>query len=222
MDASGISKTVRCKFMGIAPEGVKLISIGIAATVLSVFLCFWSKWIGVPLLVLGAAFTLFSAYFFRDPKRDKFFAPTEIACPADGTVLSVGIEKDPDLLVVRIFLSIFNVHLQRSPMDGKVESVSRARGKFAVAYKPEARENERNMITITGEQGRFAHVEQITGAIARRIVAYVKGGDSVRISDKIGMIYFGSQVAVYLPKGTRVMVRPGEKVYGAETVLGLW
>ena len=208
--------------MGIVLEGVKLIGFGAAAAVAGGLLCFWSKWAGGPLLALGLLFTIFSAYFFRDPKRDKIFAPGEIASPADGTVLSVRVEDDPDMLVVRIFLSVFNVHLQRSPMDGKVESVAYTRGKFAVAYKPEASENERNMITITGEQGRFAHVEQITGAIARRIVAYVKGGDAVKISDRIGMIYFGSQVAVYLPKGTRVLVKPGEKVYGAETVLGLW
>ncbi|MBI4802390.1 MAG: phosphatidylserine decarboxylase family protein [Elusimicrobia bacterium] len=205
-----------------APEGIKLIAGGAAAILFGAVLCFWSKWVGTPLLALGAAAALFSAYFFRDPARDKVFAPAEIACPADGTVLSVGIEKDPEIIVVRVFLSIFNVHVQRSPMDGKVESVAYSKGKFAVAYKPEAGENARNMIMITGEQGRFAQVEQITGAIARRIAAYVKAGDAVRISDRIGMIYFGSQVAVYLPKNTRVLVRPGEKVYGAETVLGLW
>ncbi|MBU2573800.1 MAG: phosphatidylserine decarboxylase family protein [Elusimicrobia bacterium] len=208
--------------MGLAPEGIKLLAGGAAATVLGAALCFWSKWAGLPLLVIGAAFTLFSAYFFRDPARDRVFAPAEIACPADGTVLSVGIEKDPEIMVVRIFLSILNVHIQRSPMDGKVESVACTRGKFAVAYKPQARENARNRIAITGEQGRFAHVEQITGAIARRLAVYVKAGDSVKISDRLGMIYFGSQVAVYLPKNTRVLVKPGEKVYGAETVLGLW
>ena len=208
--------------MGIAPDGIKLIIIGAAATLLGGVIYYWVGWAGAPLLVLGSLFTLFSLYFFRDPSRDRIFAPAEIACPADGTVLSVGVEKDPDILVVRIFLSVFNVHLQRSPMDGKVAGVTYTRGKFAVAYKPEASENERNMITITGEEGRFVHVEQITGAIARRIVAYVKAGDSVRISDRIGMIYFGSQVAVYLPKDTRILVNAGDKVYGAATILGHW
>ncbi len=205
-----------------APEGIKLMTGGGAATVLGFLLCFWSKWAGVPLLCLGALFTLFSAYFFRDPNREKVFAPAEIACPADGTVLSVGPEDNPEMVVVRIFLSVFNVHVQRSPLDGRVEKVEYYKGKFAVAYKPEAKENARNLITIIGEEGRFAHVEQITGAIARRIASYVKAGDSVKISDRIGMIYFGSQVAVYLPKKTRVLVKPGEKVYGSETVLGLW
>lgn len=208
--------------MGVVPEGIKLISIGAAAAAAGVAASFWLKWVGVPVLALGVFFALFSAYFFRDPDRDKVFAPGEIVCPADGTVLSVRTEDDPNVTVVRIFLSVFNVHLQRSPMEGKVESVTYTRGKFAIAYKPEASRNERNLIKITGEKGRFAHVEQLTGSIARRIVAYVKPGDAVKASDRIGMIYFGSQVAVYLPGTARVLVKPGDKVYGAETVLGLW
>ena len=208
--------------MSIVPEGIKLVCIGAAVAIVGGVASFWLKWLGIPVLVLGVFFALFSAYFFRDPDRDKIFAPGEVVCPADGTVLSVRTESDPNVTVVRIFLSIFNVHLQRSPMEGKVESVTHTRGKFAVAYKPEAAKNERNLIKITGENGRFAYVEQLTGSIARRIVAYVKPGDAVKAADRIGMIYFGSQVAVYLPKATRILVRPGDKVYGAETILGLW
>ena len=208
--------------MGFAPEGIKLIWIGAIVAIAGCVASFWMKWLGIPLLVLGAFFALFSAFFFRDPVRDKVFAPGEIVCPADGTVLSVRTENDPNVIVVRIFLSIFNVHLQRSPMDGKVESVTYTRGKFAIAYKPEASENERNLIKITGENGRFAHVEQLTGSIARRIVAYVGPGGEVKAGNKIGMIYFGSQVAVYLPKNVRILVGPGDKVYGAETILGHW
>ena len=208
--------------MGIVPEGFKLLCVGSAVAVLGGLICVWSRWIGAPILALGALFTLFSAYFFRDPVRDKVFAPGEIACPADGTVLSVRTEDDPEVIVVRIFLSVFNVHLQRSPMEGKVESVTYTRGKFAIAYKPEAVKNERNLIRITGENGRFAHVEQLTGSIARRIVAYVKAGETVKAGGKIGMIYFGSQVALYLPKGTTILVNPGDKVYGAETIIGQW
>jgi len=208
--------------MGIVPEGVKPICIGAAAAVIGGVICFWSRWAGVPILALGAVFALFSAYFFRDPARERLFAPNEIACPADGTVLSVRVEDDPNLVVVRIFLSVFNVHLQRSPLEGKVESVTYTKGRFAIAYKPEAVKNERNMIKILGENGRFAFVEQLTGSIARRIVAYVKPGDEVKAGAKIGMIYFGSQVALYLPKGTTILVAPGEKVSGAETIVGEW
>jgi len=208
--------------MGFAPEGIKLICIGAASAVAGCIASFWLKWLGVPLLVLGVFFALFSAFFFRDPNRDTVFAPDDIVCPADGTVLSVGTEDDPNVIVVRIFLSVFNVHLQRSPMEGKVESVTYTKGKFAIAYKPEASKNERNLIKITGANGRFAHVEQLTGSIARRIVAYVKAGGEVKAGDKIGMIYFGSQVAVYLPKDVRILVNHGDKVYGAKTILGHW
>lgn len=208
--------------MGIVPEGWKLIGVFAAAALIGGLLCMWSRWIGLPVLALGCLLALFTMYFFRDPVRDRVFAPEEIACPADGTVLTVGTEDDPNVTVVRIFLSVFNVHLQRSPIEGKVESVTYTRGKFAIAYKPEAVKNERNLIKINGANGRFAHVEQLTGSIARRIVAYVTPNEAVKAGQRIGMIYFGSQVAVYLPKDAVVLVKPGDKVYGAQTVLGKW
>jgi phosphatidylserine decarboxylase len=182
----------------------------------------WSRNFGMPVLFLGLFFAGFSAYFFRDPERDRVFAPGEIACPADGTVMSVKNEGKPGVVVVRIFLSVLNVHVQRSPMEGKVEATKYTKGRFAIAYKPEAADNERNLIRITGEFGRFVDVEQITGSIARRIACYMKPGDTVKTGERIGMIYFGSQVAVYLPENARILVKPGDKVAGAETVLGLW
>ncbi len=182
----------------------------------------WCRWAGLPLLALGLFFAGFSAYFFRDPERDKVFAPGEIACPADGTVMSVRNEGTPGVTVVRIFLSVLNVHVQRSPMEGKVTKTKYTKGKFAIAYKPEAADNERNLIRIEGEYGRSVEVEQITGSIARRIACYVGEGQAVKTGERVGMIYFGSQVAVYLPESARVLVKPGDKVAGAETVLGLW
>lgn len=208
--------------MGLAPEGRKIIAVGVLAAVVGGVLSVWSAGLGIPLLVLGVFFAAFSAYFFRDPERDKVFAPGEIACPADGTVMSVGNEGKPGVTVVRIFLSVLNVHVQRSPLEGKVERTQYTKGTFAIAYKPEASSNERNLIRITGDYGRFVEVEQITGSIARRIACYVKPGQPVRNGERIGMIYFGSQVAVYLPDTARVLVKPGDKVEGAETVLGLW
>jgi len=107
-------------------------------------------------------------------------------------------------------------------MEGKISKVKYTKGRFAVAYAPEAAGNERNLIAITGEYGRIITIEQITGAIARRIACYVKEGEDVKIGQRVGMIYFGSQVAVYLPENARVLVKPGDKVAGAETVLALW
>lgn len=208
--------------MGFAPAGIKLIAGGVAAAALGGVLMGWSRALGLPVLFLGLAFAGFSAYFFRDPERDKVFAPGEIACPADGTVMSVKNEGTPGIVVVRIFLSVLNVHVQRAPMEGKVTATKYTKGKFAIAYKPEAADNERNLIRIAGEFGRTVDIEQITGSIARRIACYVKEGRDVKIGERVGMIYFGSQVAVYLPEGARVLVKPGDKVTGAETVLGLW
>lgn len=208
--------------MNLAPAGVKILAVTIAITGVGGLVAYWCRWCGVPLLVLGLLLTAFSAYFFRDPERNGTFGPDDIICPADGTVLSAGHEDDPEVLVVRIFLSVFNVHVQRSPLAGTVEKVKYEKGAFAVAYKPEAKVNERNLIRIKGADGRWAGVEQITGAIARRIACYVKEGQSLSAGERVGMIYFGSQVAVYLPKSAVISVKPGDKVAGAETVLGTW
>lgn len=208
--------------MGFAPAGIKLIIGGIIAAAGGGFLVGCCRWLGIPLLFLGLFFAGFSAYFFRDPERNRGFAPGEIACPADGTVLTIQNEGTPGITVIRVFLSVMNVHVQRSPMEGKVEKVKFTQGKFAIAYKPEAADNQRNLIRITGDGGRAVEVEQITGSIARRIACYVKEGQEVKAGERIGMIYFGSQVAVYLPESVKIMVKPGDKVAGAETVLGQW
>ncbi|PIS46703.1 MAG: phosphatidylserine decarboxylase family protein [Elusimicrobia bacterium CG08_land_8_20_14_0_20_51_18] len=208
--------------MGIVPEGVKLLAVGTAGLLASVFLSIYSKWLGIPLLTVFFIFTVFSMYFFRDPLRDRAFAQDQIASPADGTILSIRQEEREGIVVIRIFLSIFNVHLQRAPIAGKIAKIKFTQGKFAIAYKPEAKDNQRNLIRIEGEKGRAVEVEQITGAIARRIVSYVKEGESVDASRKIGMIYFGSQVALYLPKDVKLLVKEGDKVAAGETVIGAW
>ena len=165
---------------------------------------------------------VFVAFFFRDPVRNVKFAASEIAAPADGKILSIKTEEDPDVLVVRIFLSIFNVHIQRATIDGEVEDTIYTKGKFLFANNPKADKNERNLIKIKNGE-KFAHVEQITGAIARRIEGWVKKGDKVKAGQKIGVIHFGSQVAVYLPKDKVIItVKEGQMVQGALSVLGLW
>jgi len=165
---------------------------------------------------------VFVAFFFRDPIRNTIYAKNEIAAPADGKVLSIKTEKDPNILVIRIFLSIFNVHIQRATIDGEVEDTLYTKGSFAFANNPSADKNERNLIKIKNGE-KFAHVEQITGAIARRIECWVKKGEKVKAGQKVGVIYFGSQVAVYLPKDKVIVtVKEGQMVQGALSVLGLW
>ncbi|ACC97682.1 Putative phosphatidylserine decarboxylase [Elusimicrobium minutum Pei191] len=200
----------------VLPEArIPVLLIAIAGALLGWFL--WC-WLGIIVL----AFAVFCAFFFRSPERNTVFSKDEIACPADGTVMSVKTEEDPNVVVIRIFLSIFNVHVQRATMSGTVEDVVYTQGGFLFANNPDADKNERNLIKLS-KNYKFAHIEQITGAIARRIICNVKKGDELTIGQLVGHIRFGSQVAVYLPKdAVRVLVKEGQKVEGGVTVLGLW
>lgn len=167
----------------------------------------------------------FCAYFFRDPNRKVQFADDEVACPADGTVMSIKTEDDPNSIVIRIFLSIFDIHVQRSTVAGKTGDIFYNKGTFLFADNPNAVKNERNLIQLfkDGDPTKFAHVEQITGAIARRIECWVHPHEDIKQDRRLGLVRFGSQVAVYLPKDkVRVIVKEGQKVQGGITVLALW
>jgi len=206
----------------IAEEGKKLVWIGAYVALAGLFLVlFGVHYGGGDVLLLGLIFAGFSAFFFRNPKRERPYREDEIVSPADGHVLSVRTEGNPDVVVIRIFLSIFDVHVQRATISGTIGQTQYTKGSFLCANNKDADKNERNMIPITSGQ-RFAHVEQITGAIARRIACWVKPGDEVKSGQLIGLIYFGSQVAVYLPAKTRVLATVGQKVEGGLTVLALW
>lgn len=203
----------------VLPLGLKFFGIGLLAAVI----CLLLNWRSLGVLFLAAA--CFCAFFFRDPKRDTVFSADEIACPADGTVLSIRTEDDPNSVVVRIFLSIFDVHVQRATVSGKIGQIFYNKGSFLFADNPESNKNERNLIQVfkDGQPEKFAHVEQITGAVARRIECWVTSGQDIKAGQHVGLIRFGSQVAVYLPKDkVRVLVKEGQKVQGALTVLALW
>jgi len=171
--------------------------------------------------VLGVAlvvFALFCVYFFRDPKITVTQGEGIILSPCNGTVMEITEEGGEK--VVRVFLSIFSVHLQRSPVSGTVADVVHKDGKFYAAWNPRAQaENEQNIITIQGEDGRYV-VRQIAGFLARRCVSWVKAGDSLKAGDKIGMIKFSSQVDLHLPMSAQVKVKPGEKTRAGITILG--
>ena len=200
--------------------GLRFFSVALLVAVVCLFFGF--KVLGSVFLVLAA----FCAFFFRIPKCNVEFADDEIACPANGTVLSIKTENDPNSVVIRIFLSIFDVHVQRATITGKVGEIFYHKGQFLFANNPNAADqNERNLIQFfrPNDPSRFAHVEQITGAIARRIECWVKPGQEIQVGHLIGLIRFGSQVAIYLPKDkVRVMVKEGQKVQGGNTVLALW
>ena len=171
-------------------------------------------------IALGCAsviFALFCTFFFRDPKIRITQGEGIILAPCSGTVMEVTEEGDEK--VIRVFLSIFSVHLQRSPVSGTVAGVIHKNGKFLAAWNPRAHaENEQNIFTIQGEDGVYT-IRQIAGLVARRCVSWVNAGDTLKAGDKIGMIKFSSQVDLHLPKTAAVNVRPGEKTKAGITVM---
>lgn len=178
---------------------------------------FWLQWIyaGVFLLLLGA----FVAFFFRNPKRSIPPDPDVIVSPADGKV--VQIERVGGVTRLSIFLSIFDVHVNRSPIGGRIEAIEYRRGKFKAAFNHAASvENERNTIMVN--DGRIKLVfTQIAGLIARRIVCWKAEGDLVRKGELVGLIRFGSRVDVLFPPGTEVTCAVGDAVRGGATAIGI-
>lgn len=206
--------------MKIASECIKVVVASLIIFLISLYVAktFRAAYI---ISFLSLVVFIFSLYFFRDPKREKLFKDDEISSPADGTVLSIS-DEGTDKLIIRIFLSVFNVHIQRSPVNGKIKEIKFFPGKFNIAYKHEAKNNQRNLIKIVSENQKEVWVEQITGAIARRINCYVKENDIVKNGQKIGIIYFGSQVALYLPKEVKVLVKPGDKLKAGIDIVAKW
>jgi|CXWL01.1.fsa_nt_gi phosphatidylserine decarboxylase len=177
--------------------------------------------LGTVLASLSFGFAAFTVYFFRDPER-ALPADGRIYSPGDGVVLSVGREGPGDVVTLRIFLSVFDVHIQRAPCAGRVSKVAHVAGSFAAAMKDAARGNERVVMTIEPEGRGPLVVEQIAGLIARRIECWRKPGDAVAAGERYGIIYFGSQAAVHFPAGSRCTVKVGDRVAGGVTPIGEW
>lgn len=181
-----------------------------------------------PAGVVGAVATAAVACFFRAPHRVPPTRPGLVVAPADGTVSTVGSAPPPAELGlgaeprarVSAFLSVFDVHVQRIPLDGEVVRVAYRPGAFLSADLDKASEvNERNSLLLRGSGGHELAVVQIAGLVARRIVCSVGEGDAVRMGQTYGLIRFGSRVDLYLPPGSEVLVRPGQRTVGGETVL---
>jgi phosphatidylserine decarboxylase len=169
--------------------------------------------------VLVMLLAVFVAFFFRNPKREIPPDPRVIVSPADGRV--VRVERVGNVTRLSIFLSIFDVHVNRSPMAGQIEAIEYRPGKFKPAFNHAASiDNERNIIMVT--QGNVKLVfTQIAGIIARRIVCWKKVGDRVGKGELIGLIRFGSRVDVLFPAGTEVTVERGARVRGGASVIGM-
>jgi phosphatidylserine decarboxylase len=185
--------------------------------------------LAVALLFLGLGFTwagsmflglsLFIACFFRDPDRTIPAEAGAIVSPADGKV--VAVETQPDRTTrVSIFLSVFNVHINRAPIAGHVESVRYVPGRFKVAFDAAASvENEQNILVIDSGSYKIKF-SQIAGILARRIVCWKKPGDAVEKGERIGLIRFGSRVDIFLPEGVLLATKQGDKVEGGSSIIG--
>jgi phosphatidylserine decarboxylase len=156
--------------------------------------------------------------FFRDPERKVPRGDDLIVSPADGRIIKW--ENNSENQVLSIFLSLHNVHVNRSPVDGTIKSIKRQPGKFHAAFRNEAMtENERNEIEIETQKG-IVKMHQVAGKLARRTVLYKKAGDSVSAGERIGLIRFGSRVDLYLPASSEMQISLKQKVLAGQSILG--
>jgi phosphatidylserine decarboxylase len=215
-----IADSIRGQIPPIHPEGYPFIG----AFALASLILFW---IWSPLGWIGTVLTVWCALFFRDPKRVTPQGQGIVVAPADGRVslivqavpppeLGLG---DRSLLRVSIFMSVFNCHVNRSPVAGRVERIVYRPGKFINAELDKASEdNERNSLVIATPGGRIG-VVQIAGLVARRIVSFVREGQSLAAGERFGLIRFGSRLDVYLPEGAKALVSEGQTAVAGETVV---
>ncbi|MHB8886013.1 MAG: phosphatidylserine decarboxylase [Methylovirgula sp.] len=218
--AMAIIDSIRKQIVPIHKEGYIFIAVfAVVALILG--------WIFAPLGWIGLVLTLWCVYFFRDPPKVVPLEEGLVVSPADGTIASVGPCIPPpelgfgnvSMLRVSVFMSVFDCHVNRAPVAGRIIKIVYRPGLFINADLDKASEdNERNGIVIEGQNGRYG-VVQIAGLVARRIVCFVALGDSVGIGERIGLIRFGSRVDVYLPEGARPLVGPGGRAIAGETVI---
>ena len=199
--------------MRIVKESIPYIVVPLLLAAGAAVLGFW--WVAAIFLLV----TLFMAFFFRDPKRVPPADPDVVVSPADGRVTRIG-PGGGDTTVISIFLSPLDVHINRSPIPGKIIDVLYSPGKFLMATNEKASlVNEQNALTIQGEKITVV-CKQIAGILARRIVCWKAEGDSLGLGERFGMIKFSSRTDVLLPANVRVTVKEGDRVRGGTTVIG--
>jgi phosphatidylserine decarboxylase len=201
----------------IAREGWPFLAIGVLVSALAAFFIGW--W-SLPLWLA----TLFVLQFFRDPARSVPEEPRAVVSPADGRIVEVSKSRDPwlqrDAIKISVFMNVFNVHSNRSPVDGVVRERWYFPGAFVNAALDKASlENERNALWLRTQDGQDVTCVQVAGLIARRILCYVGSGAELQRGQRFGFIRFGSRVDVYLPLDAEPKAAIGDKVYAAETVL---
>ena len=223
---SPLTTNVKWRFPSVHPEGRKF-AVGAAAVTLFAFLTHFQflAWLLVGL-------TIWIATFFRDPIRTTPRNERMIIAPADGLITMItkvppppelrgpdGL-SDPEYTRISIFMSVFDVHINRAPIGGRVKRMAYVPGKFVNADLDKASEdNERQHLLIEGADGLKIGFTQIAGLVARRIMSFVREGDVVEAGQRIGLIRFGSRVDVYLPEGTGPRVLLGQRAIAGETIL---
>jgi phosphatidylserine decarboxylase len=215
-----IYDSIRKQLVPITPEGYPFIG-AFAFASLILF------WIWTPLGWVGTVLTVWCVYFFRDPPRVTPVREGLVVSPADGRVSMITTVAPPHelglgptpMLRISVFMSVFDCHVNRSPVNGRIEKVLYQPGKFFNADLDKASvDNERNSVVIAAAGTRIA-VVQIAGLIARRIVCYVRETQPVGAGERFGMIRFGSRLDVYMPEGTTPLVAVGQTSLAGETVL---
>tara|TARA_A100001035_G_scaffold134537_1_gene105879 strand:- start:4307 stop:4963 length:657 start_codon:yes stop_codon:yes gene_type:complete len=192
-----------------------------AALIILFLLVVFFYFIYKPLFILSLILLIFTFYFFRDPERVVPIGDDILVSPADGLITNITETKEgkKTYIKVSIFLSIFNVHIQRLPISGEVTKVDYIEGKFINATLDKAsEENERLKITIKNGNN-LIYVTQIAGLIARRIVNYVKPNENINQGDRYGIIKFGSRVDIEFPNSFKLLVNEGQQCIGGETII---
>jgi phosphatidylserine decarboxylase len=202
----------------VAREGLPYILALLVVTIGAGIFNLW--WAIVPLILMG-----YVIYFFRDPVRITPNDPFAIISAADGKVVGIEEIAEPNYLQktvkrVSIFLSIFDVHINRAPVEGQIQYVKYQPGKFHNAMEGKSSLfNENNLVGMENHRSKIL-VKQIAGMIARRIICYCSPGDTMKAGQKIGLIKFGSRVEMFMPLDTEILVKLGDKVKGGETIIG--
>jgi len=219
--SSDMTYSTSRRALPIAKEGFPFIGGGIVLSIASALLGLMATSIILGLL------TLFVVYFFRDPERGLPQEPNALVAPADGKLLKVETLKpshsplDIETVKLSIFMSLFNVHVNRCPTEGIVEEIIYEPGKFFSANLDKASEqNEKNKIFLEAPRVGKIMLVQIAGLIARRIVCWIRPGEKVSLGQRVGLIRFGSRVEVYIPATCRVVVKEGQKVKAGQTIIG--
>ena len=187
---------------------------------------FDGRWISFWAAVAGTILATFAVYFFRDPERTIPNVENALVSPADGKIVAIkSISSHPyiqsDATQISIFLSPFDVHINRIPISGKIEFVNYKKGEFLAAYKESASEkNEQTEIGLITQTGARIIVKQIAGVLARRIVCRLEKGQDVSTGERFGMIKFGSRTDLIVPADTKVDIKLGEHVQGGTTIIG--